>query len=50
MNMIVAVDRNWGIGYHNKLLVSIPATFRAYRLIEVKLANYLSKKRVPQNL
>ena len=24
MNVIVAVDKNWGIGYRNKLLVSIP--------------------------
>ncbi len=31
MNMIVAVDRNWGIGYHNKLLVSIPADMKFFR-------------------
>ena len=24
MNLIVAVDKNWAIGYQNKLLVSIP--------------------------
>ena len=24
MNLIVAVDKNWAIGYGNKLLVSIP--------------------------
>ena len=24
MNIIVAVDKNWGIGYRGKLLVSIP--------------------------
>lgn len=25
MNAIVAADKNWAIGYKNKLLVSIPA-------------------------
>jgi dihydrofolate reductase len=29
--MIVAVDRNWAIGYQNKLLVSIPADMRFFR-------------------
>ena len=24
MNLIVAVDENWAIGYNNELLVSIP--------------------------
>ena len=31
MNLIVAVDQNWGIGYHNKLLVSIPADMKYFR-------------------
>ncbi|MDO4298047.1 MAG: dihydrofolate reductase [Lachnospiraceae bacterium] len=31
MNMIVACDRNWGIGYQNKLLVSIPADMKFFR-------------------
>lgn len=31
MNMIVAVDRNWGIGQNNKLLVSIPADMKFFR-------------------
>ena len=31
MNMIVAVDDNWGIGYQNKLLVSIPSDKRFFR-------------------
>lgn len=31
MNLIVAVDKNWAIGYQNKLLVSIPADMRFFR-------------------
>ncbi len=31
MNVIVAVDKNWAIGYQNKLLVSIPADMRFFR-------------------
>lgn len=31
MNMIVACDRNWGIGHQNKLLVSIPADMKFFR-------------------
>lgn len=31
MNCIVAVDKNWGIGFRNKLLVSIPADMRFFR-------------------
>lgn len=31
MNLIVAVDKNWGIGYNNKLLVSIPADMKFFR-------------------
>lgn len=31
MNMIVAADRNWGIGNNNKLLVSIPADMKFFR-------------------
>ncbi len=31
MNTIVAVDRNWGIGKDNKLLVSIPADMKFFR-------------------
>ena len=29
MNVIVAVDKNWGIGYRNKLLVSIPEDMKS---------------------
>ena len=31
MNLIVAVDKNWGIGYENKLLVSIPDDMKFFR-------------------
>lgn len=31
MNLIVAVDKNWAIGYKNKLLVRIPADQRFFR-------------------
>lgn len=31
MNMIAAVDKNWGIGYQNKLLNSIPEDMKFFR-------------------
>lgn len=31
MNLIVAVDKNWGIGYQNKLLISIPDDMKFFR-------------------
>lgn len=31
MNVIVAADKNWGIGKDNKLLVSIPADMKFFR-------------------
>mgnify|MGYP002546605827 CR=1 FL=1 len=31
MNMIVAADKNWAIGYKNQLLVSIPSDMKFFR-------------------
>ena len=31
MNLIVAADKNWGIGYKNRLLVSIPSDMKFFR-------------------
>ncbi len=31
MNMIAAADRNWAIGFQNKLLVSIPSDMKSFR-------------------
>ncbi len=31
MNLIAAADRNWAIGYRNKLLVSIPSDMKFFR-------------------
>ncbi|MCC8104355.1 MAG: dihydrofolate reductase [Clostridiales bacterium] len=31
MNLIAAVDENWGIGYQGKLLVRIPADMKSFR-------------------
>ncbi len=31
MNIIVAVDKNWAIGYNNRLLVSIPSDMKFFR-------------------
>lgn len=31
MNIIVAVDKNWAIGYQNKLLNSIPEDMKFFR-------------------
>ncbi|MCC8045227.1 MAG: dihydrofolate reductase [Clostridiales bacterium] len=31
MNLIAAVDKNWGIGYQNRLLVRIPADMKSFQ-------------------
>lgn len=33
MQLIVAVDKNWGIGYNNDLLVSIPGDKKNFRML-----------------
>ena len=31
MKAILAADKNWGIGYNNRLLVSIPSDMKFFR-------------------
>ena len=31
MNLILSADKNWGIGYQNKLLISIPSDMKFFR-------------------
>ena len=44
MNLIVAVDKNWGIGYRNKLLVRIPADQRFFRSETINKAVIMGRK------
>ncbi|NLK26801.1 MAG: dihydrofolate reductase [Clostridiales bacterium] len=44
MNLIVAVDKNWGIGYQNKLLVRIPADHRFFREQTINKAVIMGRK------
>ncbi|MBE5966629.1 MAG: dihydrofolate reductase [Lachnospiraceae bacterium] len=44
MNLIVAVDKNWGIGYQNKLLVRIPADQRFFRSETINKAVIMGRK------
>lgn len=44
MNLIVAVDKNWGIGYQNKLLVQIPADQRFFRSETINKAVIMGRK------
>lgn len=44
MNLIVAVDKNWGIGYQNKLLVRIPADQRFFRDETINKAVIMGRK------
>lgn len=44
MNLIAAVDSNWGIGYKNKLLVRIPADQRFFRDETINKAVIMGRK------
>jgi len=44
MNIIVAVDKNWGIGYQNKLLVSIPEDMKFFRAETSKKVVVMGRK------
>ena len=44
MNLIVAVDKNWAIGYNNDLLVSIPADKKFFRTETVGKAIIMGRK------
>lgn len=44
MNLIVAVDNNWAIGYQNKLLVRIPADQRFFRDETIHKAVIMGRK------
>lgn len=44
MNIIVAVDCNWAIGYQNKLLIKIPADQRFFRQETIKKAVIMGRK------
>ncbi|HHU73678.1 MAG TPA: dihydrofolate reductase [Clostridiales bacterium] len=44
MNMIVAVDKNWAIGYKNDLLVRIPADQRFFRNETINKAVIMGRK------
>lgn len=44
MNLIVAVDKNWAIGYQNKLLVRIPADQRFFRNETIHKAVIMGRK------
>ena len=44
MNLIVAVDSNWAIGYQNKLLVRIPEDQRFFRRETINKAVIMGRK------
>ena len=44
MNLIVAVDKNWAIGYNNDLLVSIPADKKFFRTETIGKAIIMGRK------
>ena len=44
MHIVVAVDENWGIGYENKLLASVPADMKNFRTITTGKTVILGRK------
>lgn len=44
MNLIVAVDNNWAIGYNNQLLVSIPNDHKMFRKTTINKVVVLGRK------
>lgn len=44
MHIVVAVDENWGIGYENKLLASVPADMKNFRAITTGKTVILGRK------
>ena len=48
MKAIVAADRNWGIGYQNRLLVSIPSDMKFFRQTTTGHVVVMGRKKVSQ--
>lgn len=44
MNLIAAVDNNWGIGYKNKLLISIPDDMKCFKEITMGKVCVMGRK------
>ncbi len=44
MKLIVAVDKNWGIGYQNKLLLSIPEDMKFFRKMTMEQVVVMGRK------
>ena len=44
MNLIAAVDKNWGIGLHNQLLVRIPDDMKRFRQITTEHVVVMGRK------
>lgn len=44
MNIIAAVDKNWGIGFENKLLVRIPADMRNFKNVTIGKTVIMGRK------
>lgn len=44
MNLIAAVDENWGIGYNNQLLVSIPDDMKFFREVTMGKVVVMGRK------